>query len=74
MNGDGWYSNKGWARKAMTILIGKMCKFETIDRLKKSGAIGECELGVQFYVTGHGRVEKYPVNQSDLDEIDNLVP
>jgi hypothetical protein len=74
MNGDAYYSNKGWARKAMTILVTKMCMFQTIDRTKEHGAFGEYELGVKFYVVGQGWVEMFPVDQSDLNEIADIVP
>lgn len=73
MNGNAFYSNKGWAKKAMTLLVNKMAMFETRDRSVNDGMFGEYQLGLRFYVSGEGYRTVFPTGQSDLDEIDAIV-
>jgi len=74
MNDDARYSNKGWARKAMTILINKMRLFEVVDRTAKGYETyaGVYELGVKFFSAHQGTVTVWPTCEDDLDEINTL--
>ncbi|MCL2119691.1 MAG: hypothetical protein FWH27_14845 [Planctomycetaceae bacterium] len=74
MNGNAYYSNKGWARKAMTILINKMKLFEVVDRTAKGYETyaGVYELGVKFFSSRKGMVTVWPTCEDDLNEIDAL--
>ena len=65
------YTNKSWARKAMTILIDNMTMFETVEEADGDYGVvfGKYLLGVKFYCTGQGWVTLFPVNESDLNEI-----
>ena len=73
LNGNAYYSNKGWTRKAITILLDQMVMFETVERPKERGAFGEYELGLKFYARNQGWVTLWPIDQSDLNEIRELV-
>ena len=74
MNDNARYSNKRWARKAMTILINKMKLFEVVDRTAKGFAshAGIYELGVKFFSSREGIVTIWPTCEDDLNEINNL--
>ena len=67
-----YYSNKNYARKAMSILLKYKVMFETVEQSKEGGAAGEYELGVKFYSEGQGWVETYPLDQCELNEIELL--
>ena len=72
---DAIYTNKSWARKAMTILIDRMKMFETVEEADGDNGVlhGQYLLGVKFYSTSHGWVTMFPVDESDLNEIRCLV-
>jgi hypothetical protein len=73
MNRNVYYSNKVWARKAMTILMNKTVMFETVERREnEQRPFGEYELGLKFHARGHGWVTIWPVDQSDLGEVSAL--
>ena len=74
MNTNACYTNLIWARKAMTILLGKMTLFEVLDRsVKGREFFGVYELGVKFYANGPGEwVTVWPTDENDLDEIRNM--
>jgi hypothetical protein len=74
MNGNAYYSNKGWTRKAMTILLEKMIMFETAERRENDHcAFGEYQLGIKFFARHQGWVTIWPKDESDLNEIRNLI-
>jgi len=74
MNGNAYYSNKMWARKAMTILLDNMVMFETVDqRENEQRPFSEYQLGIKFYARGQGMVTIWPVDESDLSEVRELV-
>lgn len=68
MRENAFFSNKGYARKGMTLLVNAMVMFETIERPVEHGAFGEWQLGLKF----NGAVV-YPEDQSDLREIKSLI-
>ena len=70
---DARYSNKGYLRKAITILLNKMILFEVVDRpaTNYKSYDGVYELGVKFYSSGTMNTI-YPTDQSDLNTIGNL--
>ena len=75
MNENARYSNKSWARKAMTILLDKMVLFEVVDRTTKGREyFGVYELGLKFYANGPCEwVIVWPTSESDLNDIRNMV-
>ena len=73
MNGNAFYSNKGWAKRAMTILVNEMIMFETEERSVEGGALGEYQLGMKFYVSGQGWTTLWPVDESDLNELRSML-
>jgi len=74
MNGNAYYSNKGWARKAMTILLDKMVMFETVEqRENKQRPVGEYQLGIKFFASGQGMVTIWPTCENDLNEVRALM-
>ena len=74
MNGNAYYSNKKWARKAMTILLDKMVMFETVDqRENEQRPFGEYQLGIKFFASDQGTVTIWPTCESDLNEIRDLI-
>ena len=74
MNGNAYYSNKGWARKAMTILLDKMVMFETVERRENElRPFGENQLGIKFFASGQGMITIWPVDESDLSEVRDLI-
>ena len=75
MNGNAYYSNKGWARKVMTILLDKMVMFETLERRENEQcAFGEYQIGVKFFSSVRGTsVTIWPTCESDLNEVRNLL-
>jgi hypothetical protein len=73
MNGNAFYSNKAWAKRAMTILVNEMIMFETEDRSVKDGAFGEHELGMRFYVSNQGWTTLWPHDESDLNELRSML-
>jgi hypothetical protein len=74
MNSNARYSNKNWARKAMTILINKMKLFEVVDRTASGYETyaGVYELGIKFFSAHQGVVTIWPTCEDDLNEIDGL--
>ena len=73
MNGKAFYSNKGWAKRAMTILVNEMIMFETEERSVEGGAFGENQLGMKFYVSVQGWTTLWPVDESDLNELRSML-
>jgi hypothetical protein len=65
------YTNKSWARKAMTILIDNMKMFEAVEEPDGDYGIvgGRYLLGVKFHAGTQGWVTVLPVDESDLNEI-----
>ncbi len=59
------YSNKGIARKIMTILLDNNVMFETIRRRNKTTTSGEWELGIKFFLETNGWQEIFPFSQND---------
>jgi len=70
MKGNAYYSNKRWARKAITILIDRTVIFETVERRENERRpFGEYQLGLKFFIAGQGTVTIWPTCESDLNEI-----
>ena len=70
MSGKTYYSNKIWARKAMTILIDKTVTFETVERREnEQRPFGEYELGLKFITRNGECVTIWPTCESDLNEV-----
>ena len=70
MNGNAYYSNRGWARKAITILLDKMVMFEMVDRRENERRpFGEYQLGVKFCEGSDGWVTVWPTGEDDLNKI-----
>ena len=66
-----YYTNKNYARKAMTILVERMVMFETVER-KESSTLHGHELGVKFSA-GNQEYTFYPTDESDVNEIRSLI-
>ena len=68
MRQNAFFSNRGYARKGITILIDAMVMFETVERSVDHGSFGEWPLGFKFNDT-----IVYPAEPGDLDKIRTLV-
>ncbi|MGL6196593.1 MAG: hypothetical protein ACRC2T_17405 [Thermoguttaceae bacterium] len=72
MTGNARYTNKNWARKAMTILLDEMVMFTTDTRRTGQMPLDEYELGIKFHAKEQGEVTLWPTCESDLSEIRDL--
>ena len=73
MDGKPHYTNKQYARQAMTLLLNRTILFRTEERSKEDGGFSEFEVGVTFRTKRHETMTIWPTDQSDLNELQCLI-